>query len=1034
MTEPDAAAMAALVELSGMILDGVITTREALSRIRRDPALLAGVSVPVLAEASWVAAKESRTVGCSIAGLLHEWTVRHAYGDPAAVFASGRAFVQAATEVLMVADDHDLYRRAHEAADRMIDAARPAAAATGHLVAGMLHLAPYALESALDPREYTLGRELRRLREIWSLPRGWATGQPADTEIEELMPEPGVGLGRAVRHLATAAEGTAGVAKGEALTHLAFAAYSRHLADGGGSLADVDRWCDKAVTLLPPDGEPLACGRLLWLYVIRGRARSVALLRSAAEPLRLVLLPSGRRVDRPILLPRLDPAADGRIRTVLTGVTFLRLLAEVGLADAAREIVQTVWLLTALDPDLQAQRMFLDRAAAHCLPDDPAGCRERLLGAVPTPVSERGLSLAAVAADRIHALVCGSGAESPHPASLEAAAEAARWSGEPALSRIVVMVTNHRIRAMLTEADGEQDEWTILLLVRAVTTLTQSGNHDLAMLALDRLVSAVADLSIDWIAGIDASSMFPALVAMVRTALASLPEAGGRAAVYSLKMLLGRWSALRTASGAVSVAQFIILLKGQALAGALARPGPTRPDREMLRVLARLVPRKDIVLDGPHYPWDIRSLLHLDPEAVIGTFLHDAEQERGSTETQRLANLKRQAQRMDNARLMAHAAAAPFRPLPEVQKALPADAVLLNLLCGAFGTSVAAVHVTMMDKDRMAELPVAGPDATRFNESRTQTIWSTPAETGFESTRIIGSWLGPTIARMRRELLQDPLHRDITRAGEYELAEFVRFLSGKVLALLAEFADAGRTRLVVWPNEALYFLPLHLLPFRGGVLADHFIVTVLPSVECLFRMPPAASASQSMCAIASAAGGLPDGLPEEPSLHEQAERVAGLFGGRALTGPDATPAAALEALGTSRYLHLAAHGTQDVDAPLFARLYLAGGSLHAHQILERDLRRTELVTLSACESALLRYDFFDNLHGLAPAFLRAGAAAVVGALWPVAPEVAATFFTELYARLADGATRVDAFRHAQVHARARHSNHRDWGAFTYFGA
>jgi CHAT domain len=119
-------------------------------------------------------------------------------------------------------------------------------------------------------------------------------------------------------------------------------------------------------------------------------------------------------------------------------------------------------------------------------------------------------------------------------------------------------------------------------------------------------------------------------------------------------------------------------------------------------------------------------------------------------------------------------------------------------------------------------------------------------------------------------------------------------------------------------------------------------------------------------AIACATGGLLVGLPEETSLHEQAERIASLFCDRPLTGDDATPATALDMIGTSRYLHLAAHGTQDVDAPLFARVYLAGGALHAYQILERDLRGTELVTLSACESALPLYDFLDNLHGLAP--------------------------------------------------------------------
>jgi CHAT domain-containing protein len=118
-----------------------------------------------------------------------------------------------------------------------------------------------------------------------------------------------------------------------------------------------------------------------------------------------------------------------------------------------------------------------------------------------------------------------------------------------------------------------------------------------------------------------------------------------------------------------------------------------------------------------------------------------------------------------------------------------------------------------------------------------------------------------------------------------------------------------------------------------------------------------------------------------------------------------------------------------------------GGAHHSHgrsgptvAVLERDLRGTDLVTLSACESALLRFDFMDNLHGLAAAFLRAGAKAVIGALWPVSPDTAATFFTELYDHLAERGDRVGAFRHAQNRARARHPNYRDWGAFTYFGA
>jgi len=144
-------------------------------------------------------------------------------------------------------------------------------------------------------------------------------------------------------------------------------------------------------------------------------------------------------------------------------------------------------------------------------------------------------------------------------------------------------------------------------------------------------------------------------------------------------------------------------------------------------------------------------------------------------------------------------------------------------------------------------------------------------------------------------------------------------------------------------------------------------------VECLFPATEELANKTGVLAVACATGGISLGFSEELSLHEQAERIAGLFDSSALTGEDATPRAVLNRISSSRFLHLAAHGTQDPAAPLFSRIHLADGALHAHEILEQDLRGVELVTLSACESAMLRFDFLDNLHGLGPAFLRAGA-------------------------------------------------------------
>jgi CHAT domain-containing protein len=107
--------------------------------------------------------------------------------------------------------------------------------------------------------------------------------------------------------------------------------------------------------------------------------------------------------------------------------------------------------------------------------------------------------------------------------------------------------------------------------------------------------------------------------------------------------------------------------------------------------------------------------------------------------------------------------------------------------------------------------------------------------------------------------------------------------------------------------------------------------------------------------------------------------------------------------------------------------------LYARDITMCDLRGVELVTLSACESALFRFDLNDNLYGLAAAFLRAGARAVLGALWPVRAEVASLFFLEFYSEIGAGHDKLFSYRQAQSTTRLKYPEYRDWAAFILIG-
>ena len=144
------------------------------------------------------------------------------------------------------------------------------------------------------------------------------------------------------------------------------------------------------------------------------------------------------------------------------------------------------------------------------------------------------------------------------------------------------------------------------------------------------------------------------------------------------------------------------------------------------------------------------------------------------------------------------------------------------------------------------------------------------------------------------------------------------------------------------------------------------------------------------------------------------------------------------ALQGSRVVHLATHGRHNVDAPAFQVLYLhptadSDGELHAYELLGLDLRGLQLLTLSACETALGRFDLGDNIRGLPASFFITGVSSLIGTLWHVRDAVSRFFFSAFYRAYVSGTPLLDAFVDAQRQTRTQFPQYRDWGAFYFAG-
>ena len=92
------------------------------------------------------------------------------------------------------------------------------------------------------------------------------------------------------------------------------------------------------------------------------------------------------------------------------------------------------------------------------------------------------------------------------------------------------------------------------------------------------------------------------------------------------------------------------------------------------------------------------------------------------------------------------------------------------------------------------------------------------------------------------------------------------------------------------------------------------------------------------------------------------------------------------------------------------------GILTAKDISRMDLRGTDLVVISACQSGLGEVTG-DGVFGLQRGFKKAGVQTIVMSLWEVDDDATKVMMTRFYENLAKGRNKYDAFREAQKYLR-----------------
>lgn len=428
---------------------------------------------------------------------------------------------------------------------------------------------------------------------------------------------------------------------------------------------------------------------------------------------------------------------------------------------------------------------------------------------------------------------------------------------------------------------------------------------------------------------------------------------------------------------------------------------------------------------------DIVERVRLESERTL------AVSERGSVERRLRAEL--------------HLAPPAFRPptIDELRAGLPAGTALVSVLHS--GETWWALVIRRGAPARFVAF--ADPDLGRNADAWTRRLRGDP----------VRAW--PVGARL---FLQPTRPQGAT--GPYLAPdELGRRLGRNLLEPIAAVLE-GEKHLVFVGDDELVGSPLQALPLGRGLALDRFELSYAPSLATYARWQSRGRhprRGRELLGIAAAelapvdaartgdallAGMQHAGAHPLPFARAEIAAIGALFPPDRTdiwTGEQASKANLRRAskageLLDYRYVHFAAHAWAQPDQPESSAIALAGadaqapgrGALTAAELAGMRMG-SDLVTLSACDTGLGRYEYGRGLLGLAYASLAAGNRAALLSLWPVADDTTARFMQRFYTRLRAGQRPPAALASTQREFRAsgdrRLSDPLVWAAFVIYG-
>lgn len=282
----------------------------------------------------------------------------------------------------------------------------------------------------------------------------------------------------------------------------------------------------------------------------------------------------------------------------------------------------------------------------------------------------------------------------------------------------------------------------------------------------------------------------------------------------------------------------------------------------------------------------------------------------------------------------------------------------------------------------------------------------------------------------------DDLRRTITVHSSHSYKPYAEALYRQLFAPVAPLVKTKK--LIVVGHGPLHYLPISALSDGNDFLIDRYSIRTLPSASVLSFLQSRTKKFATRKALILGNPKLGDPKYDLKFAQDEALAIEKILpGAKVLLRSEATATYLTHYGNQYSIIHLAAHGTFNLDDPLASALLLAPDKNHNGLLRAADLYNlsihADLVTLSACETALGKVATGDDVVGFTRGFLYAGANSLVSSLWQVDDQATRDLMVSFYSNLKE-MNKDEALRQAQINVKKRYPHPYFWAAFVLTGS